>query len=76
MRYDPIELMKLNITEADIQKHRDFILKALTESETETVIIPMGSFWLPFIIDMLTENEFSFNPNYLGGSLTIKIDVL
>jgi hypothetical protein len=75
MKYDPIELMRLNITEDDIQKQRDFILEVLTETNTKSVVIPMAAFWLPFVIDMLADNEFSYNPNHYGCELIIKIDL-
>lgn len=71
MKYDPIELMKLNITEADIQEQRDFILKLLTESPNTTVITMSDPFWLPFIIDMFTDFKTTIQP--CGHMIEIKV---
>ncbi len=68
MKYDPIELMKLNITEADIQKQRDLLLKGITESNAPFVVTIIDKFWLPFIIDLLDGNQFNcvpFQDNYI-----------
>lgn len=76
MKYDPIELMKLNITEVDIQKQRDFILEALTKPYSEEVKIVsfyMDKVWLPFIIDMLDGHEFSVEPAGHTLSIVIKL---
>lgn len=67
MKYDPIELMKLNITEADIQKQRDFILDALTKPYSEEIKIVsfyMDRFWLPFVVDMFDNYEFTVQGTY------------
>lgn len=62
MKYDPVELMKLNITEADIQKQRDFVLDLLTKPYSEEIKIVsfyMDRFWLQFVVDMFNDYEFS-----------------
>ncbi len=71
MKYDPIELMKLNITEASIQRVRDSVLSALTEHQTKYVVAIYPKIYLPFIIDMLDGHKFECEP--LGYHVTITI---
>jgi hypothetical protein len=59
MKYDPTELMKMNITEDGIQKQRDHILRCLTEYNTSKMITLIDKVYLPFIVDMLEDYTFS-----------------
>jgi len=60
MKYDQIELMKLNLTEDSIQAARDHLLKCLTEYNTLRVITYIDKVYLPFVIDMLDGYEFTY----------------
>lgn len=67
MEYDPIELMKLNLTEKDIQKVRDMCLEMLTAEGKEKVKYAMFTVdyvYLPFIIDMFDGYEVGITPTY------------
>lgn len=73
MKYDPIELMKLNITEESIQKQRDFVLDALTKPYSEEINIVsfyMDRFWLPFVVDMFDGYDFAVQDHFF----TIKLN--
>jgi hypothetical protein len=74
MKYDPVELIKLGISEESIQKNRDAILKALTETkdglDAALVIDPI---FLPFVIDMLKGYAFEIAPFSHWVRLTIKL---
>lgn len=76
MKYDPLELMKLNITEADIQKQRDYILNALTIERPPGIdkfVMIYEKFWLPFIIDMFDDYKTFIEPCRGGVRITINL---
>jgi hypothetical protein len=75
MKYDPIELIKLNLTEESIQKMRDLVLKAMTEYNTPKVCFILDKVYLPFVVDMMDGHRFSCSPMAYNGWVEITLQV-
>lgn len=62
MKYDPIELMKLNITEDGIRLQRDMILRFRSEYNEKKFVFIIGGKYLPFVIDIMDDVYFTCEP--------------
>lgn len=73
MKYDPIELAKLNLTEDSIQMVRDMILELLTIYETDHGVVYIDKVYLPFVVDMLDGHTFTCNPERGRIKIVVKL---
>lgn len=69
MKYDPIELMKMNLTEESIQKMRDQVKDALIQAEETNVVFFFHVDLLPFVIDMVGGYKVRINSCPVFGSI-------
>jgi hypothetical protein len=75
MHYNPDELARLGITEGDIQKVRDLLLKGLTDIPSERFELLVKKIYLPYIIDMLDGNTFYCRPCDCGRHVILIVTV-
>ena len=76
MKYDRIELIKMDLTEKSIQDVRDHVKDILIQAEETGAIFPFDINLLQFVIDMFFGYSFSVEPNTdFFGNITSSVIV-
>lgn len=77
MKYDPIELMKLDLTEDSIQEKRDYILDKMTivPDRVKQIVFIFPYIYLQFIIDVFDGFTIKIEPFNFPNQAKITVDL-